>query len=135
MRQGAPYLEAWCHSSGGARLFRVDRITEAIELEEPAAPGGQRMDVDDLGLIRRAPGLLATLELHPAARWVTEEQPMTVLSESPDGTLTVEVPVSDRAWVVRLALRLGGRVRVLAPPDLVEEVSRAARAGLAALDG
>ena len=40
------YLEAWCRSAEGVRLFRFDRIVDARVLEEPSAPpparGGRR---------------------------------------------------------------------------------------------
>src|SRR5690606_23613303 len=32
------YLEAWCRSAEGVRLFRFDRIVDAQVLDEPAAP-------------------------------------------------------------------------------------------------
>ena len=35
---GHSYLEAWSRESEGVRLFRFDRIVDATELNEPAAP-------------------------------------------------------------------------------------------------
>lgn len=35
---GHSYLEAWSREAEGVRLFRFDRIVEASELDEPAAP-------------------------------------------------------------------------------------------------
>src|SRR5271154_2235247 len=37
---GHSYLEAWSRESEGVRLFRFDRIVDAAELGEPAAPPG-----------------------------------------------------------------------------------------------
>ena len=34
------YLEAWCRSAEGVRLFRFDRIVDAHVLDEPSAPPG-----------------------------------------------------------------------------------------------
>ena len=36
------YLEAWCRSAEGVRLFRFDRIVDASVLDEPSAPPAAR---------------------------------------------------------------------------------------------
>ncbi|HMO10753.1 MAG TPA: WYL domain-containing protein, partial [Actinotalea sp.] len=35
------YLRAWCHASGGERLFRLDRVLEATEIQVPVSTRAQ----------------------------------------------------------------------------------------------
>jgi proteasome accessory factor C len=51
-----------------------------------------------------------------------------------DGRLRVGLRTPQTSWVRRLALRLGGSGRVLAPADLAAQVRADARAALAAYD-
>src|SRR6202012_4400997 len=46
--EGRPYLEGWCRSAEGVRLFRVDRILGIEVLDVPAEgpAGAQSVDVD-----------------------------------------------------------------------------------------
>jgi proteasome accessory factor C len=135
---GRWYLEGWCHLAEGVRLFRLDRMVEAT-IGEPAQPLPSEAVPRDLaeGLFR--PGdddLTVVLELEPAARWVADYYPVESATELTDPPrLRVELRTPDPAWVVRLALRLGGQGRVVAPPQVVEAVRTAASAALEALDG
>ncbi len=133
-RDGRLYLEAWCHRAQGIRLFRVDRITAARLLEEPAAPPADAapLDLAD-GVFSPGPDDLSVeLALTAAARWVPDYHACEEVEELPDGGLRILLRVADPAWVRRLVLRLGGAARVLAPPTLVAEVHAAATQGLAA---
>jgi proteasome accessory factor C len=130
--EGRGYLEAWCRSAGGVRLFRLDRIDQLEELSEPAAapPSARPTDLS-AGLFRPAPDQReATLLLTPGARWVGEYYPVDDLVELPDGGAEVRMRYTDDGWMVRLVLGLGGRVRVLSPPTLREAVARRAVAAL-----
>jgi proteasome accessory factor C len=46
--------------------------------------------------------------------------------------LRVTLRAASADWVPRLALRLGGELRVVTPPDLAEQVRRRASGALAA---
>ncbi len=46
--------------------------------------------------------------------------------------LVVRLRVADEGWLRQLALRLGGALRVLDPPETAEAVASAARRALAA---
>src|ERR1700712_5071711 len=130
---GRWYLEGWCQLADGVRLFRLDRMVEAAP-GAPAGPLPSEAVPRDLaeGLFR--PGdhdLTVVLELEPAARWVADYYPVEHSSElqvvpgSPADSpkrLRVELRTPDPAWVIRLALRLGGQGRVVAPPQIVEAV-------------
>jgi proteasome accessory factor C len=129
---GRTYLEAWCRSVRGVRLFRLDRIDEAEVLAEPAAPPPQARPVDlSEGLFQAAPWQpIAVLTLDADARWVAEYYPVEEITELPGGAAEVRMRYSDRAWMVRLVLSLAGRVRVVAPCDLAEEVRQRAEQAL-----
>ncbi|HEX4427951.1 MAG TPA: WYL domain-containing protein [Frankiaceae bacterium] len=143
---GRWYLEGWCHVAEAVRLFRLDRMVDA-SLGAAAEPLPSEAVPRDLaeGLFRpRAEDLTVVLELEPAARWVADYYPVeqaTELGTAQDdasggdgpGALRVELRTPDPAWVVRLALRLGGRGRVVSPPSVVAAVREQAQAALTAL--
>lgn len=132
--EGRGYLEAWCRSAEGVRLFRLDRIDDLAELSEPAAPPREARPTDlSAGLFRPAPDQrVATLRLEPEARWVGEYYPVDEIVEAGDGGADVRMRYTDEAWMVRLVLGLGGRARVLAPAELRAAVAGRARAALGA---
>jgi proteasome accessory factor C len=131
--EGRSYLEAWCRSAEGLRLFRLDRIDEVDVLDEPAHPPSDVEPTDfSEGLFRPMPDQpSAVLELETDARWVAEYYPVDELVELPEGRVRVRMRYTDRAWMVRLVLGLGGRARVHSPSDLAEDVSRRAAEALA----
>ena len=55
-----------------------------------------------------------------------------VVAELGDGRLRVTLRAAAADWVPRLALRLGGDLRVVTPPELADEVRRRSSAALAA---
>ncbi len=143
---GRWYLEGWCHLAEAVRLFRLDRMVDA-SLGGAASPLPSEAVPRDLaeGLFRpREDDLTVVLELEPAARWVADYYPVEQATElgaasggasagDAPGALRVELRTPDPAWVVRLALRLGGRGRVVSPPAVVAAVREQAEAALAAL--
>jgi len=134
---GRTYLEGWCRRAEDVRLFRLDRIESVEVLAEPAAaPSG--VPARDLGddLFTAGPDdLRVVVDLAPAARWVADAYPYEAAEERPDGTTRLTLRVADPAWVVRLALRLGGELVVREPADLVRRVREAAASALDAHRG
>jgi proteasome accessory factor C len=130
--QGQWYLHAYCHSSGGERVFRIDRIESLRALDRAATT---RHDATDTGVavFRVGPEIpRVVLELAPPARWVAEQYPVESVEERPDGTLLVTLAVSAPAWLERLLLRVGADGRLVdAPDDLRAVAPRAARRILA----
>ncbi|ASU79234.1 WYL domain-containing protein [Actinopolyspora erythraea] len=126
--QGNSYLEAWCRRAGGVRLFRLDRIDGAEVLDEPAHPPAEAVSTDlSAGPFRPASQRPSVeLELRPEARWVAEYYPVDEVTDLPDGATRVVLRYSDRAWLVRLVLGLGGGGRILAPEELATEVRQRA---------
>ncbi|MGH3320416.1 MAG: helix-turn-helix transcriptional regulator [Streptosporangiaceae bacterium] len=121
--EGRSYLEAWCRRAEDVRLFRLDRVVDVDVLDVASAPPAEARprDLDD-GIFTPSPDdPLVTLELSDAARWVADYYPCERVEEITGG-LRVSLRTPDTRWVRRLALRLGGTGRVVAPPALAEEV-------------
>lgn len=120
--QGNWYLEAWCRTAGGERVFRVDRISAARPLdevvertEEPASLGVFRPDPDDPTV---------TLDLDPEAAWVPEQYPCQAVEARPDGGVRVTLAVSARPWLERLLVRLGPHARLVAADPALASAGR-----------
>ncbi|MDQ1520018.1 MAG: proteasome accessory factor [Actinomycetota bacterium] len=113
---GAWYVSAFCHRVGGERMFRVDRI-------RAVRPTGEHFEAsEDSGEPARVfnphpDDPKVTLRLRPSAAWVPESFPTEGVRERRDGTLDVDLVVSEDAWLERLLLRLGPEAKVVAPTD------------------
>jgi len=132
--EGHTYLEAWCYRTDDLRMFRLDRVTAAEELDVPADPPPEARPRDlSAGLFQPAPDdMLATVDLAPSARWVAEYYPHEGVEELADGGLRVRLRVSDPAWLVRLAMRLSGQARVVIPSEVAQRVRERAERALRA---
>jgi proteasome accessory factor C len=133
MVDGRSYLEGWCRRAGAVRLFRLDRMLSVTVLDVPAQvpPEAEHVDVDQ-GLFRPSPAdVQVVIELATAGRWVADYYPCERVDELPDGRLRVSLRTPDTQWVRRLALRLGGDGKVVAPADVVEQIGKDAEAALA----
>jgi len=129
---GFTYLDAWCHSAEAPRLFRLDRIAEAVapdtEIQTEAEPP---RDLGKEGFFPSSPeSTLATLELEPAARWVVEYYPVQAVRRRRGGRLEVDLVVANERWLQRLLLRLAPHARVLSPPEYAASYAAAARDAL-----
>lgn len=125
---GRTYLEAWCRSAEGVRLFRLDRIDDSEVLSEEAEPPSEAEPTDfSAGLFKPTPDQpSAVLVLDADARWVAEYYPVDEFTELDDGRARVRMRYSDRSWMVRLLLGLGGQAQVESPPELAGEVRQRA---------
>jgi proteasome accessory factor C len=106
-REGHWYLLAHCHSAGGERLFRIDRI-RAAQLEDVTFdPPQDTGDADvDLSSSPHTVELVAPAE----AIWVAHTYPCDEVTELPDGRVRIVLPVTATPWLERLLLRLGDGV-------------------------
>jgi proteasome accessory factor C len=111
--RGQWYLSGWCESASGERLFRVDRMLDAIPTGErvtdppPAGyglPDVYEPDPSDPVLV---------LDLDPPAHWIAEQYPNEGVEERGDGVLRVWLRSGQRAWLERLLLRAGSAARVV----------------------
>lgn len=134
---GQWYLEGWCHRAGAVRFFRVDRILAARVLDQDGTPpeGATPRDLDDDQVfVPSDSDLTVVLEATPEGAWIADYYPNEGVRRNADGSLRVTLKVADPALVRRLVLRLGGAVRVVSPPELVDAVAHEARAALAAYE-
>ena len=134
--EGRGYLEAWCRSALGVRLFRLDRIDDVEVLDEPSSPPPHaRLTDTSEGLFQpRDDQKIAVLLLEPDAHWVAEYYPVDHAAELSDGRTRVLMRYDDPSWMVRLLLGLGGDVHVEQPVELADEVVRQAREALRRAD-
>jgi proteasome accessory factor C len=128
------YLEAWCRSAEGVRLFRFDRIVEARVLDERSAPPEPAVAAGpDTSLFDADPSLpSATLLVDRAAAWMFDYYPLRVLRELPDGACEAAMTYASDEWMARFVLGFGSALRVLEPQSLSERVRKLAVAALAA---
>ena len=131
---GRWYLEAWCRRVEDVRLFRLDRVLDAVELDV-AAEVPERAESRSLaeGLYEPAPSdPEVTLELDREARWVADYYPYESVAELPGGGVRLTLRVHDDGWLRRLLLRLGPHARVESPASLRAAVRDTAAAALEA---
>lgn len=133
-REGHRYLSAWCHTASADRLFRIDRIVEAEELDAPIGHDHEAPLSD--ALFEPSPAApSAVVDLAPEARWLVGQYLMEVLEDLPGGGVRARIHGTDEDWLLRVVLRAAGRMRVVEPAALAERVGQAARSALAAYDG
>lgn len=130
--EGYGYLEAWCHSAGALRTFRLDRIV-AVEVAATEAEQHPQAVLKDLSTgwfdtLKDSP--LVTLRLQPWAAWVAEYYPSENVKRDDDGHLTVSLRVTDPAWLRTLLLRLRGSAEVLSPLGAGDSAAESAREAL-----
>jgi proteasome accessory factor C len=133
---GHAYVEAWCRRAEGMRVFRVDRIEDVVELDEPAAvPAGVQLRDLSEGVFQPASEhLLVELRLGRAYAWVADYYSTEDVVEEGD-ELRVELRVADPAWVRALVLGSAGQVEVLSPHWLTEDVRAEAERALGSYAG
>lgn len=133
------YLEAWCRTAEGVRLFRFDRIVDAAALDEPAAPPAPAVqagpDTSLFSADTADPTLpVATLLIDVSASWMFDYYPLAVRREIPDGSWEATMTYASDEWMARFVLGFGSAVRVLDPPALADRVRESAVAALAAYE-
>ncbi len=129
---GHSYLEAWSREAEGVRLFRFDRIVDASELDEPAAPPEPALQAPpDTSLFEGDPSLpSATLRIAPSASWTFDYYPLREVRELPDGWCEAVMTYATEVWMTRLVLGFGAAVQVVEPESLALRVRDAATAAL-----
>ncbi|OUZ08247.1 hypothetical protein BHE97_13510 [Aeromicrobium sp. PE09-221] len=131
--RGQLYVSGWCHLAEDTRTFRLDRITEATELDTPVAVRPNETSATVEAVFVPGPETPhAVLELAPEARWLIDEYDAEIIDEGADGRVSVRLYGTDAAWLRRLVLRHATTVRVLEPAVLRADVSAHARAALEA---
>jgi proteasome accessory factor C len=125
------YVAAWDVDADAERLFRVDRIIDAVPTDERFEPRGLEGAGRPL-YTTSDEDVQVRLRLGPSSRWVAEYYATTDVAELPDGAIETTLPAREVGWVVLLLLRLGPDAEILDPPGLADEVRETARRTLAA---
>ncbi|MBY0288154.1 MAG: YafY family transcriptional regulator [Mycobacteriaceae bacterium] len=131
------YLEAWCRSAEGVRLFRFDRIVDARVLDEPSAPPLPAVQAGpDTSLFDADPANSslpsALLLIERSASWMFDYYPLREIRELPDGAWEAAMTYASEDWMTRFVLGFGSAVRVLEPQSLADRVRESAAAALSA---
>lgn len=126
-RDAFTYLLAWCHRAGGRRTFRTDRIVQATVTDIPSTEHDVPRDVD---FIPAEDAPLVTVHLASSARWIAEQVPVAEVRDLPDATFEVDLHVTNRVWLRHLLTEQARFVIGVTPPDLLEDVTSAAREAL-----
>jgi predicted DNA-binding transcriptional regulator YafY len=120
------YLDAWCHTAGGTRRFRVDRV---VEVRKTGAEATRRADGDSAQgpFVPGEEATLVRLLVPPEAAWLVEAVPVLETSTRKNGSIEVTLGVVSTVWLERMLLQLGPTTKVLEPADL-EDLGRDAAA-------
>lgn len=128
--RGHWYISADDDASGSRRTFRVDRIRNVRQtgsfvevIPESASVPNWFVDVAEMTTV--------VLDVSPAAMWIVETYPCSILDERSDGSIRIEIAVSSAHWLGRLLLRAADGVTVVSPPEMVSMQQQVAREVLA----
>jgi proteasome accessory factor C len=124
---GAVYLDAWCHLAEAPRWFRLDRIRAADVLDSPVTTTDAPRELAPGIFTQEEDVALVTLDVAPAAYWITEYYPVEAVRPVADGHHEVDLLVADERWLTRLLLRLAPHARVVAPASYAETFDARAR--------
>lgn len=135
--QGQAYVVAYCREAQEFRTFAIQRIRSAEVLDEvferrPFNP--EEYTGQGFGVLR-GPAADVIVRFTPEVahlpherRWHRTQE----VTELPDGSCDVHMHVGGLPAVASWIASFGGKVRALAPPDLVDAVRALHEAGLAA---
>ena len=127
-QRGRWYLSGFDHLRGEERNYRLDRIdgpvepVEAPRFDVPATSvPGQARGTWELGA---EPPVRARVRIEgPAASWAVQHVgPDHVVSEEADGSVVVELPVTNRAAFRSFVLSFLEHAEILEPPELRDDL-------------
>lgn len=120
---GMWYAVAYCESSEGMRIFRLDRVEEvetlAARFESPRGFSMESLVRNGKMFQAEQAGTLRVRYSPRIARWIAEREGKT---PAEDGSLTLEHPLADHDWAVRHVLQYGPDAEVLEPEPVREAV-------------
>ena len=123
--RGRWYITADDDLSGDSRHFRVDRIRSIEKTGEFASVSTIAAEVP-VWFADAQDNIVVSAHVSPAASWVIETYPCTVLEEHADGSFDISIVANSAHWLGRLLLRAGGGVVVTAPTSMVNVYAQVA---------
>lgn len=129
-RDGNTYLSAV--EDGAAKTFRVDRIKEALLIDDPvpasSTSGAPVYDAaDPFGF---GDAKVATLRIHPEATWLADFWQIELHDERDRGWVLASMPYGSDDWLVRFCLSQADRVSVTDPPRIAEKLAARGKTAL-----
>lgn len=122
LSEGAWYLHGFDSSAGEARIFRLDRASDLVELDIAAGTSPP----EELPLPAYEPGpadVEVRMIIRPRARWLLDAVEVEELGEPDEaGAVLARLYTGSPEWLVRLVLMAAGEAEVTHPSDLRERV-------------
>lgn len=123
---GMWYAIAYCESSEGLRVFRMDRVEESSVLPDRYEIPGDFSVHETLqegrGLRNELPSSGIRVRYSASvARWVAEREGV---EPDADGSLTIEHPLADEEWGIRHVLQYGEHAEVVEPRSLRDKIGQ-----------
>jgi predicted DNA-binding transcriptional regulator YafY len=134
VRYGKWYLLGWSHTAGARRILRIDRVATVQELDEVAEVPE---DLDPLTAVEEhlAQGWTHRIEVvvdAPVERvrwWLPRKQ--ALLTAIDDSTTLLRASTDELDWYAERLAAIQAPFRVVAPPELKDEVAKVGRRMLA----
>jgi proteasome accessory factor C len=116
---GAWYVVAYCESSDGLRIFRLDRVADVRpttdQYEIPATFRVSEVLDGNKAFKSDASGAMKVRYSPRIARWIAEREEG---EHEKDGSFVVSHPLADADWAVRHVLQYGSDAEVIAPESI-----------------
>jgi proteasome accessory factor C len=110
---GQWYVSGWCERAEADRLFRVDRISRAVVLDEGFERPADVLTAPPAVFTPLPTDPVFVLDLDPPAHWIADQYPNEGVEIRPDSVLRVTLRGGQTAWLERLLLRAGPAARVV----------------------
>lgn len=120
--EGAVSVRAFCRSSEDMRTFRVDRILEAVPVNEP----GNSQVASSADFAISSPTIQARLRMLPEMLESFAPETVSEITQT-ENFVEATVSVTSGSWLSNLALASAGDIEVLSPQELREQVREKAR--------
>ncbi|MEE2682395.1 MAG: WYL domain-containing protein [Actinomycetota bacterium] len=114
------YLEAYCETASEYRTFRIDRITDATEMNEDVNEDFVNLKngstFREFSFPREA---IVTLSINSKDDWIVAKYPTNKVVVGSQGNLFVTLPVTSLKWLERLLLRLDPATEIVEAPEWI----------------
>jgi len=110
------YVSGHCRRADAERVFRLDRMRDVVETSETFDPP----EVSPAPAVHYSPSVddvTARISLTPAAAWVADYYPVSIVSDGPD-TRVIDFSAADPMVTARLLLRLGDTASLVSGPEV-----------------